>query len=140
MATAVLTVSDVKEGVTTSGKRSVAATVDFDTGDYVTNGLNLNTVSCVRDGVTHTGLLRAIGLKTIDAAFQNASADVDQPYTQAQWTTAVDTKTIQYFVDRGTNGTPEAPLLVMFVGDNQHGASAIDGSAQVRITFVGTAA
>lgn len=138
MATAVLTLSNIKQGSTVDGKKEVSATVDFDTGDYVANGLVLSTVSTVVGSTTFTGLLAALGFKQIDDMFVRASRSVDAPYTQAQWVTANDTKTIAYFLDNATNGTPQAPRLVMYVADNVHGASAIDGSAQFRARFIGS--
>ena len=137
MATAVLTATNIQQGVGADGKRTVEATIDFDTGDYVTSGLVLSTVSTVVGSTTFTGLLAALGFKTIEKAYILATRDVNAAYTQAQWITANDTKTIAYFVDVATNGTTQAPRLVMFVGDNEHTAAAIDASAQVRIQFRG---
>lgn len=137
MATAVLTATNIQQRVEADGRRSVEATIDFDTGDYVTNGLNLATVSAVVAGATSTGLLAALGLKVVEKAYVVASQHADNKYTRAEFVAAQDTKTISFFVDTVTNGTIDAPRLLMFVGDNEHTAAAIDGSAQVRLLLSG---
>lgn len=155
MATATLTLTNVKQTRDADGKKVVEATVDFDTGDYTANGLVLGgavaavavtyPIGSETSGLTATttvntggGLLAALGFKQIDEMYVRASRSVNAPYTQAQWVTANDTKTIAYFLDNATNGTPQIPLLVLYVGDNVHGASAIDGSAQFRARFIGS--
>jgi len=139
MAAAIITLSDIKQEVTVDGKRAISATVDFDTGDSTTNGVPLATTSVVVGSTTHTGLLRALGLKQIDDMFIRASRSVDAPYTKAQWDTANGTVTYNYFLDNNTNGTPQAPLLKIQSAGAQVGTgNAIAATAQFRARFVGS--
>ena len=148
MAAAVITLSNIKQGTTISGKRMVTATVDFDTGDSTTNGVPLATTSTVYPTVTATGaastatatsLLSALGLRQIDEMYILAHASVDEPYTKALWDTANGTVTYNYFLDNGTNGTPKAPLLKIQSAGSQVGTgNAIAATAQFRARFVGS--
>lgn len=137
MATAILTLSNLKPGVTIAGKRMVEATVDFDTGDYVANGWDLSTVSVVVGATTYTGLLAAIGLKQLESMFVAASVNTSQTaYTQAQWITGNTTTSYSYFLDTATNGTLQAPRLVVYsAGAVLSGAVA--AAAQFRASFAG---
>lgn len=125
MAAAVVSVSAVKQGVTTAGRRHVTATLDFDTGDYAANGIPLATT------------IAALGLRQIERARILCTPDVDSPYTRAQWVTANSTVTYGYFVDTASPSTPQAPRLVIHSAGAELGAVAVAASAQVRIRFEG---
>jgi hypothetical protein len=126
MADVVISASEVVQGVTVNGKRSVEATLDFDTGDYVALGVPLATL-----------LATTLGLKQVDEAYVVASASVDKPYTLSQFDTANQTVTYAYFVDNATDGTVQAPVLKVYSAGNEL-SGAVAASAQTRIRFVGS--
>ena len=135
MATATFAITSIKQGVTASGKRQVDATVTVDATnrDYVTSGLDFSTVQ-TNDAVP-TSLLGKLGFKQIDAAFDHKSANVNEPYTQAQWTTAQGT-TYNSFLDVTT---PKQPKLLVFVAGAQvAGAAALATTFSVRLRLQGS--
>lgn len=124
MAVAV-TASAIMQASTAEGKRAVSATLDFDTGTYVTGGIALSGL-----------LATALGLKQVDSARILASATVNAPYTKAQWLTANSTVSYSYFVDLAS---PQAPLLLVHTaGAEVANGAAFAASAQVRIRFEGS--
>lgn len=120
MADVVVTATVRKEGVSSNGKRFVDATLDFDTGDYVSGGIPIPLVQ--------------LGLRRVDEAYLHASADANGPYTKAQWETNQDTTSYGAFVDVDT---PETPLLTLWVAGSVH-SGAIPATWQVRVRLVGS--
>lgn len=135
MATATFGVTAIKQGTSTDGKRSVDATltVDATNRDYVTGGWDFSTVQ-TNDAVP-TSLLNKLGLKQADKVYLRTSADVNEPYTQAQWTTAQGT-TYGTFTDVST---PKQPKLIVFVaGAQAANAAPVATTFQVRVRIHGT--
>lgn len=121
MADAVVSYTNVVQGVESDGKRSVEFTIDFDTGDYVTGGIPIT--------------LAGLGLKTVNKAFIVASTHVDNFYTQTIYNTSQNTVTAAAFV---VLTTPETPLLYITVAGAQHAATAVAATRQFRLRLVGT--
>jgi hypothetical protein len=83
-----------------------------------------------------TGLLPALGLKQLDSA--HVMATISDFYTRAQWVAANAAAAYSYFFDTATNGTKQAPLLVIATGAGELGNGvAVTAAAQVRIRFEG---
>lgn len=127
MAAASCVFTNVRQGVESNGKRSVTATVAFSTpgtDTYTTNGVPI--------------LLNQLGLKTVNSVFEEKTKTVDTTLiTQAGWATTQATTTNSCFVDVATNGTPEAPkLVIMTAGAALSGA--IPASFKYRLRFIGT--
>lgn len=128
MAAATTVATNIRQGVDSDGLRFVTATITFSTpgtDTYTTNGVPID--------------LTAIGLRSVRAVFEEKTRTVDTSLlTQAGWATTQATTTNSAFVDIATNGTPEAPkLVIMTAGAALSGA--IPASFSYRFRFVGTA-
>lgn len=127
MTAATCVFSNVSQHVESDGKRSVEATVTFSTpgtDTYTTNGVPIS--------------LKAIGLRTINSVYEIKEKKVNGFTTLALWQTTQATTTNSCYVDVATNGTPEAPLLVIYTAGAAL-SGAIPASFSYRLRFVGTA-
>jgi len=121
MPDAVVSYTNIVQGVESDGKRSVEFTIDFDTGDYVAGGIPIT--------------LASLGLKTVNKAFIVASTHVDNFYTQTIYNASQHTVTAAAFV---VLTAPETPKLFISVAGAEHAAAAVAATRQFRLRLVGT--
>lgn len=114
----VVSYSNAVQGVSSDGtKRWVEATVDFDTGTYVTGGTVLPLAPL---GLKEVLQIHMVLVATDD----NFSTDAGK-ITAAWWHPVIDL----------TNTS--APKL-LFYNNNQHSVSAVNAAVQYRFRFYGT--
>lgn len=122
MANVIVSYSDVVQGVSSNGtQRWVEATVDFDTGDYVSDGIPLP--------------LGALGLSDIRETSLILTATADNFQTEAQKITGAYWYPI---VSISGTATPTAPKLLLYAAGSVHTVAAVNAAVQFRIRFYGT--
>lgn len=122
MADVVVSYSNLVQGVSSNGtKRWVEATVNFDTGNYVSGGIPLP--------------LGTLGLTDIREASLVLTATADNFQTEAQKTSGAVWCPV---VSISGTATPQAPKLSLWANGAVHGNTAVATAVQYRMRFYGT--